>query len=175
MQLPTFRYHPDPMATGNIRESDEPCECCGQVRGYIYTASIYAEDDVETVCPWCIASGEAARKFDALLSDDYSLKQAGISEAVAKEVTQRTPGYISWQQEEWQTHCNDVCEFHGDASLQELSALSGSHLSNFLDHQMLQVETWQSILKQYQPGGNPAVYKFLCRHCKTVIYTMDCM
>ncbi|WP_030613282.1 CbrC family protein [Streptomyces sclerotialus] len=26
--LPTFRYHPDPLASGSIRESTETCVCC---------------------------------------------------------------------------------------------------------------------------------------------------
>lgn len=37
MTLPKFKYHPDPVATGHLVESDTACACCGQVRGYIYT------------------------------------------------------------------------------------------------------------------------------------------
>ena len=39
--LPKFTYHPDPLATGAVGVSDRTCECCGQARGYIYTASVY--------------------------------------------------------------------------------------------------------------------------------------
>jgi len=37
MDLPTFRYHPDPLASGSIAASDAACACCNQHRGFIYT------------------------------------------------------------------------------------------------------------------------------------------
>jgi uncharacterized protein CbrC (UPF0167 family) len=173
MELPKFRYHPDPVATGSIREGAEACECCGKATGYVYTSSIYAEQEVQFVCPWCIADGSAARKFDAIFSDDYPLIDAGVPDDIVEEVTQRTPGYDSWQQGEWQAHCNDACEFHGDATKAELEALEGDALSGFLDGQMIKPEVWRDILANYQPGGSPAVYRFACRHCGKVVYTMD--
>ncbi len=33
MSLPTFKYHPDPLATGSVIESNVECVCCGQARG----------------------------------------------------------------------------------------------------------------------------------------------
>jgi len=173
MELPEFKYHPNPIATGNIKESSETCECCGKATGYVYNSSVYAEDEIEFVCPWCIANGEAAKKFDAMFSDDDPLIEVGVPENIVEEVTKKTPGYNSWQQEEWQAHCNDACEFHGDAPKEELEKLSGDELSEFLDSQMIKPDVWENILAHYQLGGNPAVYKFLCRHCRKVIYTMD--
>ncbi|MBQ0974293.1 CbrC family protein [Streptomyces sp. RK31] len=29
--LPSFRHHPDPVATGSIRASTDRCVCCGRV------------------------------------------------------------------------------------------------------------------------------------------------
>lgn len=173
MELPTFKYHPNPIATGNIKESSEACECCGKATGYVYNSSIYAEEEIEFVCPWCIANGEAAKKFDAMFSDDYPLIEAGVPENIVEEVTKRTPGYNSWQQEKWQAHCNDACEYHGDASKEELEKISGKELTEFLNSRMIKPDVWESILAHYQPGGNPVVYKFVCRHCKKLIYTMD--
>ncbi len=62
--LPVFTYHPHPLETGAIKASDATCECCSKARGFVYTASIYCADEVECVCPWCIADGSAAEKFD---------------------------------------------------------------------------------------------------------------
>ncbi|MGW8685485.1 CbrC family protein [Streptomyces sp. NPDC055817] len=31
--LPAFRYHPDPLASGSIRESTEACACCKPQHG----------------------------------------------------------------------------------------------------------------------------------------------
>ena len=173
MELPGFKYHPDPLATGNVIESDEPCECCGENRGYLYKATIYAEDEIANICPWCIASGDAASRFDAMFSDDYPLLEAGLPEQIVDEVVRRTPGYNSWQQEEWQVHCEDACEFHGYASKQELASLKDARLSEFLAVQMIDHDSWKSLVQVYQAGGNPAIYKFVCRHCDKIIYTMD--
>lgn len=82
MELPEFKYHPNPIATGAIKTSDETCECCGRERGDIYTSTLYAEEEIEFICPWCIADGSAANKFDGLFSDDYPLQNAGLSEEV---------------------------------------------------------------------------------------------
>lgn len=173
MELPKFKYHPDPINTGAIKESSEVCECCERVTGYIYTSTIYAEDKIEFICPWCIANGSAAKKYDGLFSDSYPLEEGGISEKIVNEVCKRTPGYNSWQQEEWQYHCDDACAFLGDASKSELMEIEGYRLNEFLTTQMIKLDVWETILNNYEKGGNPAVYKFKCLHCNKVIYTMD--
>jgi uncharacterized protein len=175
MKLPYFRYHPDPIATGSIIQSDEICDCCGEARGYIYTASFYsAVIDDEKLCPWCISSGEAAAKFDGSFNDGHPLRAARIHGEIIREVCERTPGYVSWQQEEWQAHCNDACEFHGDAEKSELQTLHAQAIQEIVDIGWLNSTEWPKFVKHYEKGGSPALYKFVCRHCKKVIYTMDC-
>ncbi|MFH4630854.1 CbrC family protein, partial [Vibrio alginolyticus] len=48
MELPTFKYHPDPIKTGALEVTDANCECCGVSRGYRATSTIYSEHDIET-------------------------------------------------------------------------------------------------------------------------------
>ena len=62
--LPFFKYHPDPLKTGSFQRVDEPavCPCCGEKTPVIYTGPFYAIDNVEGLCPGCIASGAAAEK-----------------------------------------------------------------------------------------------------------------
>ncbi|MEI8593198.1 CbrC family protein [Photobacterium sp. SP02] len=173
MTLPKFTYHPDPLATGAVVKSMKVCDCCGEARGYLYSGSIYSQRDVEWLCPWCIADGSAAREFKASYSDDFPLDGAGLKREVIAEVCQRTPGYQSWRQEVWLDHCGDACEFHGFAEHDELKALSGQALQAFLSRHMLKANLWQDILDTYEKGGNPAVYKFRCRHCGDILYGMD--
>src|SRR5947207_6887785 len=91
--LPTFRYHPDPIATGSVKPSDKECRSCGEARGYIYTSSVYAEESLdEEICPWCIADGSAAEKFDASFCDANPLAEADVPDHIIEEVTMRTPG-----------------------------------------------------------------------------------
>jgi uncharacterized protein CbrC (UPF0167 family) len=63
MELPIFKYHPDPIKTGAIEVTSATCECCGIAQGFRATSTIYAKEQVETICPWCIANGSAAEKL----------------------------------------------------------------------------------------------------------------
>ena len=173
MELPKFKYHPNPLVTGAIEASNEECECCGKEKGYIYNSILYAEEELEFICPWCIADGSAATKFDGTFIDDYPLQNAGLSQDIMSEVCERTPGYNSWQQEQWQSHCGDACEFHGNPEKEELKALSGKALDSFLIKEMIKHDMWANILESYEKSGSPAVYKFKCRKCPEIIYTMD--
>ena len=73
-KLPFFKYHPDPLKTGSFQELDEPavCPCCGEKTPVIYTGPFYAIDEVDGLCPSCIASGAAAEKFDGAFQDSES-------------------------------------------------------------------------------------------------------
>ena len=172
--IPEFRYHPNPIATGNVTASDAICLCCQQNRGYIYRASVYARETLEdAICPFCIADGSAAKKFDATFSDEFSLTEAGVPKQIVDEVTKRTPGYISWQQEVWLACCGDACEFHGDAPAAEMRELRGEALAQFLFEIEWSASDWNNFVPHYESGGNPAIYKFICRHCRRPRYGID--
>jgi uncharacterized protein CbrC (UPF0167 family) len=174
MEFPTFKYHPDPLSTGSIKASPAVCDCCGTARGFEYTASFYSPHQSDpTICPWCIASGEAAQKYEGDFSDPCPLADEGIAENIIEEVAKRTPGYNSWQQEVWESHCNDACEFRGDAKPTELSDLSGVDLEKHLSRIEFSSEQWQSIVREYQEGSDAAIYKFVCRHCHAPVYSID--
>jgi uncharacterized protein CbrC (UPF0167 family) len=140
----------------------------------MYVGPVYSAEKLRgTICPWCIADGSAAQKFKASFSDLESL--AGkVSDDVINEVQMRTPGFISWQQGEWLACCRDACEFHGDAPKAELQALAGGDLMERLHAMNLEASDWDQMVKHYHPGGSPAVYKFVCRHCRKIQYSWDC-
>ncbi|MFB7652544.1 MULTISPECIES: CbrC family protein [unclassified Streptomyces] len=117
--LPFFRYHPDPVASGAIRAAAEPCACCERSRGWLYTASFYSAQEVSgRFCPWCIADGRAAERFEGEFADSYGLE--GISEDAMHEVTRRTPAFHAWQDPHWLTHCGDAAAFLGEVGHTEL-------------------------------------------------------
>jgi uncharacterized protein len=171
--LPQFRYHPDPVRTGSIVASDTECVCCGVSRGYVYAPSPFAEDDLEgQLCPWCIADGAAAATYDAEFNDSHGLKREGISEDVIDEIIHRTPGYIAWQDPRWLSHCGDACEFHGDLPAEKLPNVSETARAEILADLSTDM-TWQRILDEYEPGDQPAIYWFKCRHCGMDRYYAD--
>ncbi|OBY90139.1 hypothetical protein A6723_023975 [Pseudomonas sp. AU11447] len=173
--LPAFRYHPEPLSTGSVVASAETCLCCGQKRGYVYTASVYTRHDLpeNCLCPWCIADGSAAERFEASFADDYPLLDAGVPDAVVREVCERTPGFASWQQEHWLNCCGDACAFHGDARREDIIALGAAELAGHFADFGWPEKTWLQVIEHYEPAGNPAIYHFRCLHCGKTHYGMD--
>ena len=173
--LPLFTYHPDPLATGSVEASGARCACCGRERGYIYTAAVHAEEDLTgQLCPWCIAEGVAAERFGARYADSAPLIEAALPEEIIEEVTQRTPGYRSWQPDEWKCCCGDACEFHGNPDRSHLGLLAASAVEQFLSLTKWSPEQWLEFVSDlYEPGGSPGVYHFVCRHCNKPRYGLD--
>ncbi|WP_251652187.1 CbrC family protein [Paenibacillus glycanilyticus] len=64
MELPKFKYNPEPIKLEVIRKEESVCPVCSKEREYIYIGPFYSIEDVENICPWCIADGKAAEKYD---------------------------------------------------------------------------------------------------------------
>jgi len=180
MSLPDFKYHPDPVATGSIEPSDATCACCGRARGYAYTASIYAVDEIDTLCPWCIADGSAAARFDASFSDDCGVGACGdgvpVPPEVVDAVSRRTPGYATWQQEQWWTHCGDAGAFLGAAERAELDAFGPQATAAIRDAAGLaDGPRWEALLRALDKDHGSTAYVFRCTVCGTLGGYYDCL
>ena len=177
--LPKFKYYPNPLADGIVKEApDTPCLGCNQIRGWVYTGPFYTEKNFildDSLCPWCIADGTAAKKFSATFNDAGTMDD--ITPAIMEEIEQHTPGFNSWQQNEWLTCCSDAGAFLGMAGSTELHRdfpkaipvvkkhlredydLSGDELEEFFD----------SLSKE----GEPTAYVFQCLHCQGYLAYVD--
>ncbi|MFJ1298458.1 CbrC family protein [Pseudomonadota bacterium AL_CKDN230030165-1A_HGKHYDSX7] len=172
MDLPTFRYHPNPLSTGSVVESDNECVCCGQARGFVYAGPVYAEDEYdECICPWCIADGSAADKLEASFTDDEGIggdDWDDVSDEVIEAVSRRTPGFGGWQQERWWTHCDDAAAFIGHAGHDELVALGPQAIEAIQDDTGLpDGPQWQHFFAALSTSQPPTAYVFRCLHCGT--------
>jgi len=168
--LPIFPYHPDPVATGSVVRSDEQCMCCERSRGYVYASSIYGRAPLAGfLCPWCIASGEAHRQFGVEFADPPD----GVPVPVGEEIAFRTPSYDSFQQEQWRICCQDACEYHGEAPRDEIRCLGNQDFGRMAEGTGYSIEHLASFAKSYDPGGDPCIHKFVCRHCRRVHYAVD--
>lgn len=167
MALPTFAYQSDPVATGSIVQSPEVCERCEEARGFVYTGPIYAVEEVEFVCPWCIADGSASSAFDAEFTTAEDVP-GDVPAEVLEEVFRRTPGFAGWQQERWQFHCADGAQFRGAVGYEDVLTLPGAT-------QMLIADGWpEDSLPRMRKDGDFTGYLFTCRHCGAPLVYADC-
>ena len=171
--IPTFKYHPNPLNTGAFEISEEGvvCDCCGKVTHIYYEAPFYAVDDIDYLCPACIASGKAAEKFDGSFQDDYSVEDGVEDAEKLDELIHRTPGYCGWQQEYWRAHCGDFCAYLGRVGAMELQALDV--MEEVLDDPMWDDEQ-KEMIENSVNGGHLQCYLFQCLHCGKHLVWMDC-
>jgi uncharacterized protein CbrC (UPF0167 family) len=170
MALPIFKYHPDPLATGHVIESDTECVCCGKVRGYIYTGPFYATEEYdESICPWCIADGSAHDRLNVSFTDEMGIgggEWDEVSTKVVEEVAFRTPGFYGWQQERWWTHCGDAAQFIGRAGHKELLALGPQAIAAIQNSTGLpDGSEWNEFFSALSKDGSPTAYIFRCVKC----------
>ena len=177
MALPAFRYHPDPIRSGSIVASPEPCRCCGTPRGYLYDAAVYAEETLQDcLCPWCIADGSAHDRFDATFVDSEAFPD-GTPEAAIEEITQRTPGYSAWQSEHWPACCGDATAFLMPAGITELRKYYRAWEGNVLNHIIYEMGisggAATRMLGSLDRNAGPTVYLFRCLVCEQPQFHID--
>lgn len=170
MDLPAFPYHPDPVATGSVEiNPDKPCLCCNRIRGYVYTGPAYSERFhylSGCLCPWCIADGSAAKRFQAEFTDTGTLD--GVPDAVVTQLATRTPGFVAWQQERWLTCCNDAAAYLGRAGSAELE----QDFAPARPAVQRELAPGQE-LTDLQKDGEPTAYIFRCLHCNEFLAYLD--
>jgi hypothetical protein len=170
MTLPTFRYHPDPVASGSVVESTVRCRCCGQSRGYAYAGPVYSEETGldDALCPWCLADGSASRRFDATFVDSEAFAE-GVPAAAIAEIIERTPGYSAWQSERWPACCGDAAAFIGPAGITEIRAkypdLEGELMSYIVYQLEISGGAARRLLESLDRDRGPTGYVFRCLSC----------
>lgn len=171
MDLPSFKYHPDPLATESVETSPATCKCCGLQRGYVYAGPAYAIADLSEFrfCPWCIADGSAHERFDCSFTDPDCIlgpyNPTALPRPVIEELAFRTPSFIGWQSKHWVACCGDAAAFVGHAGMLELKrhwpdAIPSIRLDSGLDE-----KDWAGYFSSLDKDGTPTAYVFRCLHC----------
>jgi uncharacterized protein len=169
--LPKFPLFEDPVAAEVLEKSKSPCDCCGQSRGWVYTGPIYLEDDDEpTVCPWCIADGAAAAKFECRFNDAGVISHHPGDErdppaAEMDEVEQRTPGFDAWQGNYWFACCGHTCVFLGDADADDLQARWAAAVPTIIANAEGAFDAPEELIDALEAGDSVGVFVFRCSHC----------
>lgn len=177
MDLPAFRFHPDPVRSGSVAPSAAKCRCCGQARGWIYQAAVYAEKNLEAaLCPWCIADGRAHRKFDATFVDSEALAE-GTADALRDEIVERTPGFDSYQSERWLSCCGEPAAFVGPMGIAEIREsyreLEGELMMHIVHEHGISGGAARTMLERLSRDESPTAFVFRCRTCTRPLAYVD--
>lgn len=167
-QLPHFRYHPDPVATGSVQGSAAECAVCGRARGWAYAGPVYAGEELDgEICPWCIADGSAAAQLEAEFTDTGWGAPDDVPQPVCQEIAQRTPGFAAWQQEHWLYHCGDGCAYLGPVGAHDLDGHAGALEMLLHEHDDLGwgPEESRHHVDGLDAQGQSTAYLFRCLHC----------
>ena len=177
MNLPAFRYHPDPLASGSVIEAKTVCKCCHQARGYVYTGPAYSEEELgDALCPWCIADGSAHANFDVTFVDSEAFTDT-IAETIQADVVERTPGYNAWQGERWPVCCGDATAFiqpAGSKELRDRFREQESALQSHISHGMkISGDAASRLMASLDRVAGPTVFLFRCLRCERVHFHLD--
>ena len=178
MDLPKFKYHPDPIASGSVVKSDKVCACCNAAKGYFYQGSVYSEEDdfEDALCPWCIADGSAHEKCDVSFNDAEGLFDQ-VSPEAADEVEFRTPGFSGWQQEHWVACCGDAAAFREPVGYAEITQrypfLEATLMKHIADEWSMTGDAATQFYKSLDRARGPTAYVFSCLHCKADLAYID--
>ena len=161
--LPHFPYHPDPLATGSLVEGEaKVCPSCGKESNIYYDLMPYCIDNIKNLCPFCIANGLAAEKFDAEFFQDAE-GQGELDPEKDQLLFCQTPGYSSWQGENWLSCCQDYCAYLGTVGTRELKAM-GIAEQVLADYE--ERGEYQDIEEYLVKDGSLCGYLFRCLHCQ---------
>lgn len=120
------------------------------------------------ICPWCISDGSAHAKYDATFIDE-AIFPDDIPVAVVEEITQRTPGYSSWQSEQWLCCCGDAMAFLEPVGMHEIRrrypTLEDKILAGIFEDLNLSQVAAKQLLESFKRDAGPTAYVFQCLHC----------
>ena len=143
------------------------------MKKYIYTGPFYAEDEIEILCPDCIKSGKASKKFDGVFN---AVVNEDLKQSIIDEVTKRTPSVNSWQDFEWVDCCNDLCMLYGILTWDEIEELEiEDEVTEALmnNDDFLQMEMDLEELKSLVNDEEINLIVFRCMHCDQFYVIID--
>lgn len=170
--MATFKYMSENYLATVFTEGLFTCDCCREVKELKYIGPQYSSGTNDAIlCAQCIQNGEAVES--GLVGFFNEIDPECVDDNVSNEICCRTPGFFTWQDQEWATHCNDACEFHGDASAQDIIDADESTIRIWMERYDQSRKHWGSFMTGYLPGGDQGVYKFICKHCNAMVINWD--
>lgn len=172
-KLPQFAYIPDPLKSGAVIPSDEPCACCGETRGYLCKIPPNTEEGIENLCPWCVADGTAAAIFDPEFTDPIAFEKNNLPLETIRIISTRTPAYTlpldPDADDQWPVHCEDACVYLGELSTTDSDMIPDEAKEEFRQRYALSDKEFQQLIYHDDPSKNrTALHRFQCRKCGVI-------
>ena len=125
---------------------------CHRKRGYICTAPVYAEPELDdAICPWCIADGSAHKNFDATFVDSEAFPDG-------------TPGFNSWQSEQRPLCSGNAMAFLKPAGIAEIRndyrELEGEFVNHIVHEMKISGGAATRLLQTLNRDAGPTAYLF---------------
>lgn len=126
-----FKYFEKPEVYVGLREEETVCDTCGQVRKCFDATIFYGTDDLNSICPDCLAGGKLADKNiftcegdietlrEQLIQLNPNLTEDEIDDLADHktfELEKTTPHLVTWQDWPWPAADGDYCKFIGYGS-----------------------------------------------------------
>ena len=113
-----------------------------------------------------------------LYHDEVLIRSEGVCNCCGKTVSEyigmaysteelfhRTPGYVSWQGENWLACCDDYCAYLGAVGIKELETM-GIKEEALRDYAAQEITYPMDVVEQYlRKDGDLCGYLFRCLHC----------
>lgn len=122
---PHFRFYPGAYADGGPFElSDTACEACDQPCTWRYTGGVLALLPPQNICAGCIAAGNLDKLLDNRRYQlaDIDIEDETVSETLAQELLNRTPGVASFNPFVWPCMDNIPMAYVGTGDDQVLAS-----------------------------------------------------
>lgn len=157
MCLPEFKYHPNAYKINIFTPEQGICSVCNKLRELKYNCSFYSIEEPDYICPWCIADGSAAQKYNGQFNDYLGIQD--LPDDKLEEILLRTPGYVGWQQEVWLAHCNEPCAF--------IDYVGSEEIEPYFDEIKDDIECYPEdlIKSSLSKNGSLVGYLFECVKC----------
>jgi len=163
----------DPVSDGTIEESPAECSACGRSRGFVITSTAYGIDvpNDAQFCPWCVADGRAHQRYGVTFNE----VGADASQEAAGEVAQCTPGFLTWQDWAWPTHCGDVGVYLGQPTGDELRANQEAYDALLANIRQFDWGPDDDYVRVFVDGlgGSSVAYVFECPRCGKQLVEWD--
>lgn len=172
-KLPIFKYHSDPIQSGVFAPSSKCCPVCNKNNEIEYIGPFYSTYEIDGICPWCIANGKAAEKYDLTFIDEDEIEKVN-DDFLTEELTKRTPGFFFPQEDAWPSHCDDYCVLLGGVGAKYIESKINL-LKADLELIRNQLEITDDVLKADLIRKNSPLWVglFQCDNCKSYRLVAD--